>query len=263
MKRKTALLLTFVMTASLYGCGSTGAEASAQETSAQEVSQESTVEASAEASVEETAAECPELAALQGTYIELFPEFMKEEYKDYWVECINAYETDEATVETYYKMLTESYVGTLRGQEAVDAYTGESMLFDCFFENGIKTITVDGATISGADANGNEVFSHEYTYVEDIDAQHGGEVLENYFHVFKTDDADAGEYTYFFFTDDTPEGEFHIEFRYGDTLDGMDSFMDGNYAYWMASGILQNYDEKMIHDCIKLFVDENLGGGEE
>jgi hypothetical protein len=34
------------------------------------------------------------------------------------------------------------------------------------------------------------------------------------------------------------------------------------HAYWMASGILQDYDEEMIHNCIKLFVDENVGGEE-
>jgi hypothetical protein len=278
MKRKTAMLLALVMTASLYGCGSSEAEnQGAVETSTAAVSEEvaetateatteteeSSSDASAEAGSSEEAGEAgADLSALEGTYIELFPEFAKEEYKDWWVECINAYETDEATVESYYKMLTESYVGTLKGQEAVDTYTAESFLFDCYFENDIATITIDGNTISGADADGNEIFSHEYTYVEDVDAAYGEAVMPGYFHVYKTDDVDAGDYTYFAFTDDTPAGEYHIEFRYGADLEGMGSFVDGDYAYWMASGILQDYDEEMIHDCIKLFVDENVGGEE-
>ena len=31
---------------------------------------------------------------------------------------------------------------------------------------------------------------------------------------------------------------------------------------FMASGIPQDYDEEMIHNCIKLFLDENVGGEE-
>jgi len=262
MKRKTALLLTLVMAASLYGCGST--ETNNQETSDNDVVEEATEaeEAQPETAPEEEAESGYDLTALQGTYVELFPEFMKDEYKDWWVECINEYETDPETVETYYSMLTESYIGTLTGQEAVEKYADGSFTFDCYFENGIKTFTVDGNTISGEDADGNEVFSHEYTYVEDIDALHVEDVLPGYFHVFKTEDADAGEFTYFAFTSDTPAGEYHIEFRYGESLDGIDEFMSGDYAYWMASGILQDYDEEMIHNCIKLFVDENVGGEE-
>ena len=45
-------------------------------------------------------------------------------------------------------------------------------------------------------------------------------------------------------------------------MDGIDEFMSGDYAYWMASGITQDYDDEMIHNCIKLFVDENVGGEE-
>ena len=259
MKRKTSLLVALTLVASLYGCGAN--EADTQETTEQ-VEEVAAEEATESEEVEAESEEAYSLSPLEGTYVELFPEFAKEEYKDWWVECINAYETDADTVETYYKMLTESYMGTVTGQEAVEKYTEDSMIFDCYFENDIKTITVDGNVISGADADGNEVFSHEYSYVEDIDALHGGDVLENYFHVFKTEDEDAGQFTYFAFTNDTPAGEYHIEFRYGEDLDGMDQFMDGNYAYWMASGILQDYDEEMIHNCIKLFVDENLGGEE-
>lgn len=104
------------------------------------------------------------------------------------------------------------------------------------------------------------VFSHEYTYVEDIDAVYGDKVFDDYFHVFKTDDADDGQFSYFAFTDDTPENEYHIEFRYSDNEDDLGQYIEGSCAYFMASGIPADYDEEMIHNCIKLFVDENVGG---
>lgn len=200
------------------------------------------------------------LDPLAGTYTELFPEFVKEEYYDWWMECINVYAEDDETAEMYYSMLTDGYMGRLTGQEAIDTYTEETGVFDCYFENDLSKLTFDGDTISGTDADGNELFSHTYYYDGDIAGNYAGMVFDDYFHVVKTDAEDAGIFTYFVFTDDTPEGEFHIEYRYGDNLDELGIFIDGEYAYWMPSGILADYDEDMIHDCIKLFVDENLGG---
>ncbi len=34
--------------------------------------------------------------------------------------------------------------------------------------------------------------------------------------------------------------------------------LEGDYAYWLASGISTEYDEKMVDDCIQLFCEENL-----
>jgi hypothetical protein len=39
------------------------------------------------------------LEALQGSYIELFPEFAKEEFHDYWLECIRKHVDDPETAE--------------------------------------------------------------------------------------------------------------------------------------------------------------------
>ena len=107
------------------------------------------------------------LLKLTGTYIELFPEFTKEDYKDDWMECIKAYIDDDATAEMYYTMLTATYMGTLKGQEAVDAYAADpaSMLFDCFFENGAAKFIISGDVISGLDAEGNELFRHTYRFI--------------------------------------------------------------------------------------------------
>ena len=200
------------------------------------------------------------LQGLQGSYVELFPEFAREEYKDYWMECINAYETDEEMADMYYLMLTQGYMGTLTGQEAIDEYASEEASFDCFFENGLSRLTIDGDVISGADADGNEIFSYSYTYEGDVDGVYADMIFEDYFHAYKADADDAGIFTYFIFTDDIPEETYHIEYRYGENLDELGTFIDGEYAYWMPSGINADYGDSLIKDCIKLFVDENLGG---
>ena len=97
MKRKFALLLALATTATLYGCGSSDtATQDSSETSnvtaAEETTEDSTV--TEDESTEATA----DLSGVQGTYVELFPEFAKTEYKDWWVECINAYETDAVPI---------------------------------------------------------------------------------------------------------------------------------------------------------------------
>ena len=201
------------------------------------------------------------LAALSDTYIELFPEFAKEEYKDYWMECIRAYPVDDETAEDIYAMLTSMFMGRLYGQEAIDAYTSDpsGMLFDCFLENGLAKITVNGSVISGMDAEGNMLFRHTYNYLQDVPVTYFGEEMPAALHVYQTADADAGMFTYFAFSDDTLAEAQHIEFRYGETLDNMGSYTEGAYAYWLAGAIQDGYSDKLIKACIKLFVDENVG----
>ena len=201
------------------------------------------------------------MIALAGTYIELFPEFAREDMKDYWMECIRAWNVDDEAAEGYYQMLTGMFMGKLYGQEAVDAYSEhpEAMLFDCYFENGVAKFTIAGDEISGVDAEGNELFRHAYAYVDDMTVTYLGQEMENYLHIFKTEDADAGIFTYFAFSDDTLAETQHIEFRYGETLDDMANYSEGQYAYWLASGTLDGYKDSLLQDCIKLFVDENVG----
>lgn len=154
MKRKLALLLALATTTTLYGCGSSDTSNQVStETSTEETTEEAV--ANSNESEDESTETTINLSSVQGSYVELFPEFAKDEYKDWWIECINAYETDEDTVESYYKMLTETYIGTLTGQDAVETYSADSFLFDCFFENDIDTITIEGNTISGLDVDEN------------------------------------------------------------------------------------------------------------
>ncbi len=201
------------------------------------------------------------LIALSATYVELFPEFAREDLKDYWMECIRAWNVDDAAAEGYYRMLTQTYMGRLYGEEAMSAYGAapETMQFDCFFENGLAKLTVAGDVISGMDAEGNELFRHTYAFDQDMTVTYFGQEMPGYLHVYKTEDADAGLFTYFAFSDDNLAQTQHIEFRYGDTLENLNNYSEGKYAYWLASGILDGYKDSLIQDCIKLFVDENVG----
>ena len=57
--------------------------------------------------------------------------------------------------------------------------------------SGVAKMTVEGNTISGVDADGNEIFRHEYTAM-DVENENG-------FLFYQTADADAGQFTYFAF----------------------------------------------------------------
>ena len=94
----------------------------------------------------------------------------------------------------------------------------------------------------------------------------GGMTFEGMnFHIYKAD-AENDAFTYFAFADDTPAETYHLEFRYGPTLENIGAYYEGEYAYWLAAAIPADYAESsMMQDCIKLFVDENMGemDGEE
>ena len=166
------------------------------------------------------------LEALQGSYVELFPEFAKEEFHDYWIECISNYVNDPETAEMFYQKLVGSCMGELKGQEAIDAYTAdpESIVFDCFFTDGVAKITIEKDIISGYDAEGNVIFSHTYSYTEDIPMNVGGMTFEGMnFHIYKADEENDA-FTYFAFADDTPAETFHLEFRYGPALENIGAY---------------------------------------
>ncbi len=201
------------------------------------------------------------LGKIQGSYIELFPEMAREEFHDYWIECISEYENDPETAEIYYQMLIGSCMGELKGQEAIDFYSEnpESIVFDCFFEDSISSISIEGNTISGFDADGNEVFSHTYTYIDEEPIMVSGTAMEGMsLHIYHAD-AEDDAFTLFSFADDTPGETYHTEFRYGPTREGIGDYFEGDYAYWLVGAISADYAESsMMQDCIKLFVDENM-----
>ena len=87
-----------------------------------------------------------------------------------------------------------------------------------------------------------------FLYIEEV---HG-------LYEFKSDDADSGEFTYFCIAPDTNDTTYHIELRYGSDLEALGKYDEGDYAYWLGSGISTDYDQTMVENCIELFCKENL-----
>ncbi len=194
------------------------------------------------------------LEDVKGTYEALFPVITAPEYDQMWLDpCIEALGEEEAPAAA--EMLKAACNGTIYGQEAIDAYGdgSEGAQFDCLFINGVSEITFDGNTISGTDENGEQVFSHEYSYVGPL-ALAG--MMDGY--LYETADEDAGEFRYFYMMPDTPASTYHLEFRYGSDIDALAQYNEGPYAYWLAAGFPTDADEEMIKNVITLFCEENL-----
>ena len=206
----------------------------------------------------DTADEAAEAAALleniKGTYEPLFPVITKPEYDQIWLDpCVAAMGEENGPMVA--EMLKAACNGTIYGQEAIDAYGDGSngAQFDCLFINGVSTLTFDGNKIIGADENGNQVFSHEYTYVSKLLL---AGMMEGY--LYETADEDAGEFKYFYMMPDTPATTYHLEFRYGSNVEDLAKYNEGPYAYWLAAGFPVDADEEMIKNVITLFCEENL-----
>ena len=191
------------------------------------------------------------LTTISGTYEELFPQLAKAEYRDLWIDAttplVGAENAETATDTLLAMCMAEPY-----GPEASEKYAAdpESMAFNCYFRGGVDRFVMDGHTISGLDAQGNEVFSHTYHKLD--------EKNENGFLFYQSDDADSGDFTYFAFSPDTMETTYHLEFRYAEDLSDLQSWFEGNYAYWNAAAIAVDYDQETMKNVIELFVTENL-----
>ncbi len=194
------------------------------------------------------------LKAVKGTYEPLFPVITDPQYDEKWLDpCAAVLGSENAPV--YAELLKSACSGTLYGQEAIDAFGDGSngAQFDCLFINGVNTITFDAPVISGADGNGDKVFSHEYAYAGTLSL---GGMMEGF--LYETADEDAGEFRYFFMMPDTPEETYHLEFRYGSDPDALKLYNAGPYAYWLAAGFPVDADAQLTDDVINLFCLENL-----
>lgn len=157
---------------------------------------------------------------LEGTYQELWPVVLADEYHQVWLDA-SAKLVGEENAEAAVEMMTSMVTGTVTGEEAVETYK-----------------------------DGNELFRHSYHYV-------GMEEIRGLY-IYESDDADSGEFTYFCMAPDTMETTWHIEFRYGSDLDALGQYDAGNYAYWLASGISVDHTEEDVKNSIILFCTENL-----
>ena len=194
------------------------------------------------------------LEDVSGTYDALFPVITSPDYDQIWLDSCAAVLGDEAAPAAA-EALKAACNGTIYGQEAIDAYGDGSngAQFDCLFINGPAQIVFEGKKISGLDETGATIFSHEYSFVEP--ASIAG-MMNGY--LYRTEDANAGEFEYFFLLPDTPDTTFHTEFRYGSDPEALMLYNDGPYAYWLAAGIPADRDEQMVRNVIELFCTENL-----
>ena len=195
------------------------------------------------------------LEDVRGTYDELFRVITAPEYDQLWLDNCTSVLGEEAAPAAA-ELLKTVCAGELYGQEAIDAYGdgSDGAAFDCFFINGVSQFVFDGNRISGLDAEGNEIFSHEYTFTHEASLMEG--FMDGY--MYETADEDAGEFKYFFLLPDTPSTTYHIEFRYGSDEEALTLYNEGAYAYWLAAGIPADRDEQMVTDVINLFCSENL-----
>ena len=209
----------------------------------------------AETAQADDAAEAAKLLEnIKGTYVPLFPIITKPEYDQLWLDPCTAVLGEEAGTQMA-EILKAACNGTIYGQEAIDAYGDGSngAQFDCLFINGVSAITFDGNLISGADENGNQVFSHEYAYAGKLSL---AGMMEGY--LYETADEDAGEFRYFYMMPDTPATTFHLEFRYGSSTEDLAKYNEGPYAFWLAAGFPADADAEMIQKVIELFCLENM-----
>ena len=248
IKKFAALVLCVLSLLSIAGCGQTKADASASSAGSGQA-------AAASASTGQEATAEDYLTGISGTYVELFPELTKPEYRDIWLDATTPLvgaENAEATTDMLLAMcMAEPY-----GAEAAEKYAADpdSMAFNCYFLGGVEKFVMDGDTITGLDAQGQEVFSHTYKLLD--------EENENGFIFYQSEDAASGEFTYFAFSPDTMETTYHLEFRYAEDLDDLQSWFEGNYAYWNAAAIAENCDQATMENVIALFATENLSEAE-
>lgn len=191
------------------------------------------------------------LVDLTGSYQELWPVILDEKYQQIWIDdCTEL--VGEENAEAAYDKLASMVSGTIYGEEAVEAYKDGDGVYDCSFKEGVNKLEFNGSdsVIKGYDSEGKEIFSHTYHYV-------GIEEVRGLYE-FKSDDADSGEFTYFCIAPDTNDTTYHIELRYGSDLEALGKYDEGDYAYWLGSGISTDYDQTMVENCIELFCKENL-----
>lgn len=208
-------------------------------------------EAAETAAAENTAVAEQLLVDLTGSYQELWPVILDEQYTQRWLDNCAAL-VGEENAQMAYELLASMVTGNIYGEEAVETYANGGGAYDCSFTEGLATLVFDGeaSVIKGYDAEGSEIFAHTYHYI-------GMEEVRGLY-VYESDDADSGEFTYFCIAPDTSATTYHIEFRYGGDLDALGQYDAGHYAYWLAAGISTDCDQAMIENCIALFCTENL-----
>ena len=126
------------------------------------------------------------LTTISGTYVELFPELSKSEYRSIWIDATTPIVGAE-NAETTTDMLLGMCMAEPYGPVAAEKYASDpnSMAFNCYFLGGVDKFVMDGHTITGLDAQGQEVFSHTYKLLD--------EENENGFIFYQSEDKGSGQ----------------------------------------------------------------------
>lgn len=189
------------------------------------------------------------LDQLHGTYRQLFEGATFDgKYDHYWHDYCAAI-VGESQADQMVELMKSS-IGGKEGEQ------GPSQFF-CGFTSDVDRIAFDGSNISGYKGK-DQVFSHTYRYCREGSLTMDGTPVMPGFAAFESQDGNEDEFKYFFMAPDTPDSTYHIEFRYGSDLDALEQYNDGDYAYWLAAGILDNADETMYENVISLFCLENM-----
>ena len=219
MKRILSAAAVLALSASLLvGCSSGTASSVPVSASSAAESTVSSVEETASSAVDENEAAAAQLLNdLTGSYQELWPVILADEYKQTWLDDCTAL-VGEDNAEAAFEKLSSMVTGDVYGEDAVKAYANGGGAYFCGFTNSLATLTFDGetSTISGTDKDGNVLFSHTYHYI-------GMEPVRGLYE-FESDDADSGEFTYFFLAPDTSAETYHIEFRYGSDAEALSQY---------------------------------------
>ena len=121
----------------------------------------------------------------------------------------------------------------------------------CFVPDDVIKFDISGNTVKGYDTENNEVFSHEYEYAATFSEDSAGTVLKgDVSYVFKTDDEDAGFYTYICLMPmcsmESSHGFMadHFHFSYGDSIERLTNF--SNVPTMLDSSITEEQKQQSI-----------------
>jgi hypothetical protein len=206
----------------------------------------------------------PAVAGKNGTtYVSLFDVIVSDRWTPVWVDYVAAIVGEDAAAGMT-AGLQSAITSELYGEAAVAAFADGGYAFDCDFINGAQSITFSGDTVTILKADGGrETHSYEYLgryFVGETETMtyQGMEISMAFpVDVYKSSD-EAGEFNYFLLREDTMEETYHIEFRYGRSLEELQGYLVGPYAYWLAAGIDEDADEDTIRRVIALFCLENM-----
>ena len=163
MKKVLGTVTVLALSVSLLaGCGSTAVSpvSSTASTAAESTTSSVVSETTSAAADENEAAAAQLLNDLTGSYQELWPVILADEYKQTWLDDCTAL-VGEDNAEAAFEKLSSMVTGDVYGEDAVKAYANGGGAYFCGFTNSLAILTFDGetSTISGTDKDGNVLFS--------------------------------------------------------------------------------------------------------